>query len=108
MAVSNRLRNRVPIPLNFRNQLGLLVKSEGLMLIGVLGLVAVRARARSFNVIPLKAENDIGLQSIADRGRTGNDQRREPALRMAERQAGGLPPVWQEACDRPRESTLPG
>lgn len=49
-------------PLNFRNQLGLLVKSEGLILIGVLGLVAAFARTGAlFNVIPLKAENDIGL-----------------------------------------------
>lgn len=49
-------------PVNFRTQLGVLLKSEGLVLISILGLVAAFARTGGlFNVIPLMAENDIGL-----------------------------------------------
>lgn len=49
-------------PLNFRQQLGVLSKIEGLMLIGMIGLMAAFARTGGlFNVIPLMAENEIGL-----------------------------------------------
>jgi MFS transporter, DHA1 family, multidrug resistance protein len=49
-------------PLNFRQQLGMLSRNEGLMLIGMIGLMAAFARTGGlFNVIPLMAENEIGL-----------------------------------------------
>lgn len=49
-------------PLNFRQQLRILSKNEGLMLIGLIGLTAAFARTGGlFNVIPLMAENEIGL-----------------------------------------------
>ena len=49
-------------PLNFRQQLGVLVRSEGLILISIIGLVAAFARTGGlFNVIPLMAENELHL-----------------------------------------------
>lgn len=49
-------------PLNFRQQLTILMKSNGLMLISIVGLAAAFARTGAlFNVIPLMAENDMGL-----------------------------------------------
>lgn len=48
--------------LGFRQQLQLMARSEGLLLIGMIGLVAAFARTGGlFNVIPLMAENDLGL-----------------------------------------------
>ncbi len=49
-------------PLNFRQQLHVLVRSRGLLLISLIGLMAAFARTGGlFNVIPLMAENDLGL-----------------------------------------------
>lgn len=49
-------------PLNFRQQIGVLTRNEGLMLISMIGLMAAFARTGGlFNVIPLMAENEIGL-----------------------------------------------
>ncbi len=49
-------------PLNFRQQLHVLVRSRGLLLISLIGLTAAFARTGGlFNVIPLMAENDLGL-----------------------------------------------
>lgn len=46
----------------FRNQLRILIRSEGLMLIGLIGLMAAFGRTGGiFNVIPLMAENELGL-----------------------------------------------
>lgn len=49
-------------PLNFRQQLGTLIRSRNLALISAIGLVAAFARTGGmFNLIPLIAENQIGL-----------------------------------------------
>lgn len=59
---SFRTAERIGNPLNFRQQIRVLVRSEGLLLIGMIGLVAAFARTGGlFNVIPLMAENDLGL-----------------------------------------------
>lgn len=61
-ATSNRVAEAIANPLNFRQQIRVLMRSEGLILISLVGLIAAFSRTGGlFNVIPLMAENDLHL-----------------------------------------------